>query len=70
MTDDEEFFTDMQNYNCCGNINKSEFSVFWSAAARVIEMDTSTGSHKRLHAAADEEKTYNVLYASNVLSVQ
>ena len=70
MTDNEEFFMDMQNFICHGNTNKSEFSVFWSAVARVIEMYISTGSHKRLHAAAYEETTYKVLYAPNVPSVQ
>ena len=33
-------------------------------------MDTSTGDHKRLHSAPDEEKTNKVLYEQNVLSVQ
>ena len=69
-TDNEEFFTDMQNFNCRVNTNKSKLSVFWSAAGQFIEMDTCTGAHKRLHAAASEENIINVLYAPNVLSVQ
>ena len=70
MNNNEEFFTDMQNFNCCGNTNKSKFSVLCNAAAWVIEMETGAGAHKRLHAAASEENIINVLYAPNVLSVQ
>ena len=70
MTDNEEFFTDTQKFNCRGNTKRGKFSVFWSAAAWVIEMDTGTGAHKRLHAAPDEETTNKVLYTPNVLSVQ
>ena len=33
-------------------------------------MDTETGAHNRRHAASDEETTNNVLYATNVLSIQ
>ena len=60
----------MRKFNCRRNIDKSKFSVFWSAAARVIEMDTCTGAHMQRHAAAYEETTNNVLYAPNVLSIQ
>ena len=45
-------------------------SVFWSAAAWVVETDTGTRDYNRRHATADEETTNNVLYAPNVLSVQ
>ena len=70
MTDHEEFFTDLHTFNCCGNTNKSKFSVFWSTAAWVVEMDTSTGDHKQIYAEPDEETTNKVLYTPNVLSVQ
>ena len=70
MSDYEDFFTDMQKFNCRGNTKIGKFSVFWSTAAWVIEMDTSTGAHKRLHAAPDEETTNKVLYKPNVMSVQ
>ena len=60
----------MQKLNCCGNTEKNKLSVFWSATSRVIDMDTCTGAHNRLHATADEETTNNVFYAPNVLSVQ
>ena len=67
---DEDYFTDMRKFNCPVNIDKSKFSVFWSAADWVIDMDTGTGAHKRRHAAADEETNNNVLYAPKFLSIQ
>ena len=45
----------MHNFNCSVNTNKSKFSIFWSAAARVIEMDTCAGAHNQLHATSGEE---------------
>ena len=70
MTDREEFFTDMHKFNCRGNTKRGKFSGFWSAAARVVDVDTGTGAHKRLYAASYEKTTNNFLYAPNVLSVQ
>ena len=61
---------DMQKFNYRENTEKSEFSVFWSKSALVIDMDTCIGAHKRRHAAADEEKNNSVIYAPNVLSIQ
>ena len=45
----EDFFTDMRKFNFHGNTYETNFSVFWSAAARVIDMDTGTGAHQRRH---------------------
>ena len=60
----------MRKFNCHGNTYETNVSVLWSAADRVIDMDTGTGDHQRIHAALDEETTNNVLYVPNVLSVQ
>ena len=60
----------MRKFKCCGSTDKNKFSVFWSAAAWVIETDTGTGSHTRLHVETDEETTDNFLYAPNVISIQ
>ena len=51
-------------------IKKGWFSVFWSAAAWVVDMNTVTRDHNLRHAVSDEEITNNFLYAPNVLSVQ
>ena len=66
---DEDFFTDMQKFNCHKNTDETIFCIFWSAAAWLIDMDTGTGAHQRRHAVFDGETTNNVLYAPNVLLV-
>ena len=66
--DNEEFFTDMQKFNCHRSIDETNFSVFWSASARVIETDTITGAHQRRHNAVYEETSNNVLYPPNMFS--
>ena len=60
----------MRKFNFNSNTDYTIVSVFWSAAAQVIKMDTFTVSHQRRQAAVDEETTNNVSYAPNVLSVQ
>ena len=60
----------MRKFNCRRNTGESKFSVFWRTSARVIEMDTGTGAHKRRHTAADEETNNNISYAPNVLLIQ
>ena len=52
--DGEKIFMDMRKFNCHGNTDETNFSVFWRAAARVIEMYTGTGAHQRRHAASDD----------------
>ena len=70
INNDDEFFTDIRNFNCRGNTEKSKFYVFWGAVAWVIEIDNGTGAYKRRHAAEDKETNNNVSYAPNVLSIQ
>ena len=45
----------MRKFNCYENTDETMFSVLWSAADQVIEMDTGTGAHQRRHAEVDEE---------------
>ena len=70
MNESKEFCIDIRKFNYFVNTNKSKLSVFWSAAAWVVDTDTGTGAHMLRHAASYEVRTNDVLYASNVLSIQ
>ncbi len=67
--DDElELIMDMCTFNGAES-NRSLFLPFWDVAGRVLEEENGSGAHNRRHAAADNETTNAISYASGIVSV-